>query len=132
MSMDKFSKRILSSSKNHRNCIVVGQGIGYLDNIVDSFQCVFIIDGNAKIRKRNVVYRESFDNIDKLVDIDFVFVDSRYFDNFKKLRPVWLAHRPIFFLEGSDLFGLENYKYFRSESYALTNKYKNMQKWIPL
>lgn len=129
--MDKFSKRILSAKTQHRNCVVVGQGIGYLDNIVESFCCVFIIDSGSAVRKRNIVHRENFDNIDKLTDIDFVFVDSSYFNDFKKLRPVWLAHRPVFFLEGNDVFGIDNYKYFRSENYALVERYKHMQKWIP-
>jgi hypothetical protein len=34
-------------------------------------------------------------------------------------------------MEGNDLFDIENYKYFRTESYALIERYKNMQKWIP-
>jgi hypothetical protein len=132
MIMSKFSKKILSAKKEHRNCVVVGNGIGYLDDILESFQTVFIIDGvNINIRKRNIVYRESFDGIESLIDVDFVFLDAVHFSNLKKLRPLWLKCKPVFFMEGNDLFGIENYKYFRTESYALIERYKNMQKWIP-
>lgn len=131
MIMSKFSKRILSAKKEHRNCMVIGSGLGYLDDILENFQTVFIIDGINNLRKRNIVYRENFDGLETLADIDFVFLDAAHFSNLKKLRHVWLKCRPIFFLEGNDLFGIENYKYFRSESYALVERYKNMQKWIP-
>jgi len=131
--MSKFTKRVLSSSKNHRNCLVLGSGLGYLNEIVDVFDTVFIVfEKSHDIRKRNIIYRENLSNIDILSDIDFVFVDAEYFDILKQLRPVWLKCRPVFLLEGEDIFGLENYKYLRSESYALVEKYKNMQKWIPL
>jgi hypothetical protein len=130
--MSKFNKRILSASKNSRNCLILGSGLGYFNEIVDTFDTVFIVfEKNRNVRKRNIIYRETLDNIDVLSEIDFVFVDAAYFDVFKKLRPLWLKCRPVFLLEGEDLFGLENYKYFRSESYALVEKYKNMQKWIP-
>ena len=55
MIMSKFSKKILSAKKEHRNCLVVGNGLGYLDDILESFQTVFIIDSvNINIRKRNI------------------------------------------------------------------------------
>jgi hypothetical protein len=112
---------------------VLGSGLGYLNEIVDVFDTVFIVfEKSHDIRKRNIIYRENLSNIDILSDIDFVFVDAEYFDILKQLRPVWLKCRPVFLLEGEDIFGLENYKYLRSESYALVEKYKNMQKWIPL
>jgi hypothetical protein len=132
MIMSKFSKRILSAKKEHRNCVVIGSGLGFLPEILESFQTIFIIDSkDFSIRKRNIIYRESLDDVEQLVDIDFVFLDADYFSNLKKLRPLWLKCRPAFFMEGSDLFGIENYKYFRSENYALVEVFKNMQKWIP-
>jgi hypothetical protein len=130
--MSKFCKRILSANKNQRNCLVVGSGLGYIDEILEHFNTVFLIfNETCRVRKSNIVRRENFELLDTLTDIDFVFVDEKYFSDFKKLRPVWLRCRPVFLLEGEDLFGLENYKYFRSENYALVEKYKNMQKWIP-
>ena len=130
--MSKFTKRVLGTDKNYRNCLVIGSGLGFFNNIIETFDTVFVVfDKNYSIRKRNIIYREDLNNIDALSDVDFVFVDAEYFDIFKQLRPVWLKCRPVFLLEGGDLFGLDNYKYFRSESYALVEKYKNMQRWIP-
>jgi hypothetical protein len=130
--MSKFSKRILSSSKYCRNSLVVGTGFGWLEQLIEHCNTVFIIDNFDKnIKGRNVIHREDFQEIQVLTDIDFIFVDSSHFSNLNKLRPVWTKCRPAIFLEGSDFFGKENYKYLRSESYLLVEIFKNMQKWIP-
>ena len=130
--MSKFSKRILSSSKHCRNSLVVGGGFGWLEELINHCNTVFIIDSPDKnIKGRTIVHREDFRDIQVLSDIDFIFIDSCHFSNLNKLKPVWTKCRPVIFLEGADLFGKENYKYLRSENYSLVEIFKNMQKWVP-
>lgn len=130
--MSKFSKRILKSSTNCRNCVVVGSGLGYLQDLIDHCGTVFVIDGIDKsIKFKNVVHRQNFQDVQILPDIDFIFIDHSHFSNLSKLKPIWTAYRPVIFTEGADLLSAEDYLYFRSESYSLVEIFKRMQKWIP-
>ena len=130
--MSKFSKRILSSSKSCRNSLVIGSGIGWLNDLLEHCNTVFIIDGlDLNLKRKNIVHRESFQDINLLTDIDFIFVDQSHFSNLSKLKPVFTKYRPLIFLQASNELPVEYYKYLRSESYALVEIFKNMQKWIP-
>lgn len=131
--MSKFEKRILEACSHHRNCLVVGSGLGMLDDLVDSMQTVFIInDGDRSIRKRNVVYRSNFQDIDVYTDIDLVIMDYNQYPNLRYLRALFLKCRPVTFVEGTELWPVDDYKYFRSFGYGLVEFYKHLQKWIPL
>ena len=130
--MSKFSKRILSSSKTCRNCLILGSGQGWLYDLLEHCNTVFIIDGTDKtLKRKNIVHREDFQDINLLNDIDFVFVDQAHFSNLNKLKPLFTRYRPAIFLQASSDLSIEHYKYLRSESYSLVEVFKNMQKWIP-
>jgi len=130
--MSKFEKRILKSSKQCRNCLVIGSGIGLLNDLIHHCHTVFIMHNDLpKIRNAKVVYRENFNGIDQLHDIDFIFLDYNQYPNLNKIRNLLLKCRPVIFVEGETVFPVEDYKYLSGLGFALIEIFKNMQKWIP-
>ena len=62
--MTKFSKRMKKANRRARNVLVVGTALGNLEDLLEAFDTVFVVNGTLpRIQKRNVVYRENFDNI---------------------------------------------------------------------
>jgi hypothetical protein len=130
--MSKFEKKILKGSKNHRNCLVVGTGLGMMPDIIEYFQNIFIIDKSLpRIRNMKVVYREDFENLLQLHDVDFVFLDYEHHKNLNRMRELLLKCRPVIFVKGDIAFPVEDYKYLNSLGFALVDISKNMQKWTP-
>lgn len=130
--MSKFEKRILKSSIQCRNALVVGSGIGYLPDLITHCTTVFIIDPTDKqLKKRNIVKREWFTDLQLLTDIDFIFIDTAHYTNIPLLKLVFDKYRPIILLEGTVLPAKEIHRLLQSSHYSLIEVFKNMQKWIP-
>lgn len=129
--MSKFGKKVLSANINHRACLVLGSGFGLMDDIVENFPSVFIInDGDRSLRGRNIIYRRDFSDINSLNDIDFIFFDFNQSGNLKNVQPLLTRFRPVLFVEGTTPWSVDDYKYLRSYGYFLVEYFKNMHKWI--
>ncbi len=101
--MSKFSKRVKKLFDVHTSCIVVGQGFGFLPDILEVFETVFVIsEQKPEIKHRKLVYRESIDNLTDLYEIQAVFFDLDQLDKLIYMPVVWTKNRPIVIIEGND------------------------------
>ena len=74
--MTKFSKRMKKANRKARNVLAVGTALGNLEDLLEAFDTVFVVNGvMPRIQKRNVVYRENFDNIHLVTDVDLIIID---------------------------------------------------------
>ena len=70
--MAKFIKRLKKSGlKNLRNIVVLGTGFGHMDQLLEEADNIFVLTSTfGSLRKRNLIYRENFENITIYPEID--------------------------------------------------------------
>ena len=102
--MAKFKKRITKlSNKSLQNALVIGEGFGFLPEILETFQTVFVIDNNRpKIKGRNLVYKENSDELNLIIDISMVFFDRDKINDINSIAPVFTRWRSMVIIEGND------------------------------
>lgn len=101
--MSKFLKRVKKLVDVHTSCLVVGNGFGYLPEILEVFETVFVVaDKPPKIKHRRLVYRENFDNLSDLYGIQAVFFDLDQLDKLVYMPVVWTKNRTVVLIEGND------------------------------
>lgn len=102
--MAKFKKRITKlSNKSLQNALVIGEGFGFLPEILETFQTVFVIDNNRpNIKGRNLVYKENSDELNLIIDISMVFFDRDKINDINSIAPVFTRWRSMVIIEGND------------------------------
>ena len=74
--MNKFQKRITKSMrKNLQDAIVIGHGFGMLEEILETFNTVFILNGPDDIKRRNLINRTSVESLYGLYTVGAMFID---------------------------------------------------------
>ncbi len=128
--MSKFIKKITKSKKNPRNILVLGTGSGRLEDLCNGFASIFIIStGEQTVRKRNLIYKESFDQIETLPDIDVIIMDRNQDIHISKLPPLLNKFQPIILVDGIELFGKAEYKFLKTYGYAVTQMFNDSHLW---
>ena len=102
--MSKFKKRISKLTRNPlQNALVIGEGFGHMENLLEIFQTVFVIDESfPKIRSKNLVFKENYDDLHLLIDISFIFFDISKINDINLLAPVFSRWKSIVVVEGND------------------------------
>jgi len=128
--MSKFVKRIKKLNKAARNVLIVGQGWGNLQDVIDSYSSIFLIDDeNRLVRAKNVVYRENFDNLNQLQDVDLVLLDLDHENHIKDFIILLQRWSPILLIEGPELISKENQKLLKSNRYEIVEVQKRYYVW---
>ena len=113
--MHKFIKRITKSKKNIRNILVIGTGWEKLPLLCDGFASVFIIStGLQDLRRKNLIYKESFDQIETLPDIDAIVMDRDQDIHVSKLLPLLNKYQSVILVQGIELFAKSEYKFLKT------------------
>ena len=129
-SMNKFIKRISKSKKNIRNILVVGAGWEKLSNLCDGFASVFIIStGSQDLRRKNLIYKENFDQIETLPDIDAIVIDRDEDIHVSKLLPLLNRYQSVILVQGVELFARAEYKFLKTYGYAVTEMFGDSHLW---
>ena len=128
--MNKFIKRISKSKKNIRNILVVGTGWEKLPNLCDVFPSVFIIStGPQDFRRKNLIYKESFDQIETLPDIDAIVIDRDQDMHVSKLLPLLNKYQSVILVQGIELFAKPEYKFLKTHGYAVVEMFGDSHLW---
>jgi hypothetical protein len=128
--MTKFSKRMRKLDKRIRNVLVVGTAFEQLEDLLESFATVFVISNTApRLRKRNVVYREDFDNIHLLTDIDLIIIDFSQEYAIPELIQVWRRTNPTIIIQGPELISKDFQKLLKVDHYAIIEVAKGYYVW---
>lgn len=131
--MSKFIKKITKSKKNPRNILVLGTGFDRLEELCDSFSSIFIISTTEQVvRKRNLIYKENFDHLESLPDIDVIVMDRDQDLHVSKLPPLLSRYQPIILVQGVELFGKAEYKFLKNYGYAVTQIFNDCHLWRKL
>ena len=128
--MNKFIKRISKSKKNIRNILVVGTGWEKLPNLCDGFASVFVIStGLHDFRRKNLIYKESFDQIETLPDRDAIVIDRDQDLHVSKLLPLLNKYQSVILVQGIELFAKPEYKFLKTHGYAVTEMFGDSHLW---
>jgi len=116
--MSKYAKRITKIKKNPANLLAVGSAFGHLEEYIGVFSTIFVLHNlGERIRHKSVVYRDTFESLNHLTEIDFVFVDRDHFNEIKKLHNVLRKSKPIVLTEGSIFKEHTIQRFLNSEQY---------------
>ena len=128
--MNKFIKRISKSKKNIRNILVVGTGWEKLPNLCDGFASVFVIStGPQDFRRKNLIYKESFDQVETLPDIDAIVIDRDQDIHVSKLLSLLNKYQSVILVQGVELFSKPEYKFLKTHGYAVTEMFGDSHLW---
>jgi hypothetical protein len=128
--MTKFSKRMRKLDKRTRNVLVIGTAFEQLEDLLEAFATVFVInDTNPRLQKRNVVYREDFNNIGVLTDVDLIMLDLKQQHTIPELIQVWRRTNPIIIIQGPELISTDYQKLLKVDHYAIVEVAKGYYVW---
>ena len=101
--MAKFAKRLRKLSGYTENALVVGKAFGNLDQLLEIYTNVFVIDDSPPAAKaRNLIYKENFDDLNVLTQVGAIFIDLDKIDKLDTLEDFWQRHKSTIFVEGND------------------------------
>jgi hypothetical protein len=125
----KFRNNVLKK-KHYENALVIGSGLGYLENTLACFGSVFIIpDDGFTVRRKNLVVKEDLDKLENLPGISFIFMDWHQHVNIKKMANLILKQKPVLLIEAKELIPLEPLKWLQSHHYSLIEMEKKFHRW---
>lgn len=128
--MASFSKKIRKLNKFPKNALVIGKGFGQLEELSEIFDSIFIVGAdNNLLRKRNIIYREDFEFVTSLPDIDFIFVDKDYFEQLLKLNQVWRKNQSYIVTEGGLTPEKHIYRFLSAETFKIIEAHKHHIFW---
>lgn len=121
--MSKFTKRIKKTIKIEGNALIVGDAFGYLEDVLELFPSVFVVDNiKERIKARNIIYRDDLNDLNLLPEIGVVFLDLKYKTQLSSFENLIIKYRPIFVIEGNDFIAIEHTKKFFHHGYKGTNQ----------
>ena len=101
--MAKFAKRLRKLSGYTENALVVGKAFGNLDQLLEIYTNVFVVDDDPPSAKaRNLIYKENFDDLNMLTQVGAIFIDLDKIDKLDILEDFWQRHKSTIFVEGND------------------------------
>jgi hypothetical protein len=128
--MSKIAKRSHKIVKNADSCLVVGDIIDDLETFLPYFKTVFILKTDNRIIKgKNVVYKEKFNDINIIKNIDFVFLSASSLDEFDKISNVLTFFRSVVYIDHGEFLPKEQSVKFTGIGYEIVELIKNYQIW---
>ena len=101
--MAKFEKRLRKLSGYTENALVVGTAFGNLDQLLEIYTNVFVINDKPPFTKaRNLIYKENFNDLNALIQVGAIFIDLDKIDKLETLEDFWQRHRSTVFIEGNE------------------------------
>ena len=128
--MSKFIKRISKSINIEGNALVVGDGFGFMFDILSLFPSVFVVlNEQSRIKTKNVIYRDTLDGLHLLPALNVVFVDLKHKHRLDDFENVMIQNRPIFLIEGNELLGRDWTKKFYQLGYRAIDQHGYFHQW---
>lgn len=128
--MNKFSKRICKSINLGGNALIVGDGFGFLPDILKLYPSVFVVLNELdRIKARNIIYRDNLDNLHLLPDLNSVFVDLRLKHRLSEFENLMIHAKPIFLIEGNEPLEREWTKKFYATGYRAIDQQGYFHQW---
>lgn len=101
--MAKFKKRITKNIRQPiQDCLVIGNAYGFLDEVLDTFDTVFLYKHpDTLLKAKNLIYRQTLESAFTLPRLSAVFIDLHHVNIFDDITPILTGPRPDLFVEGN-------------------------------
>lgn len=120
--MSKFQKKILKTSNRFENCLLIGEGFGFLDECLEIFKSVFVINKQKpNIRVKNLIYRDDTENLSEISSLTHIFFDLNQITMLEKYQYLWTKHDSLIIIEGNDPIGREFSKSLYASGWQCTS-----------
>lgn len=128
--MSKFQKRLSKTLSNNSNAIVVGNGFGFLKEILNVFHTVFVINDNRpEIRSKNLVYVTDFKFLPQSIDVSAIIVDRDKVNKIGNLAGIMNRCPCKILIEGEEVIPRDSSQYFYSNGYRAVEQNGNFHSW---
>ena len=128
--MSKFQKKIRKLISNPNNALVIGCVFGNLENILEVYNTVFVIDENPPIVKsKNLVYRENYQYLNTITEVSCIFFDLNKVDQFEFVKEFWQRNNSLIIIEGGEPLGREFSKLLYATEWRCTSTQKGFHIW---
>jgi hypothetical protein len=128
--MNKIQKRLRKLSRNNTHALVLGSAFGILDQILEVYNTVFVVNESPPaIKAKNLVYKETFVKLDHLQDMTSIFIDIDQLDNLNKIEVIWRNHNSKLFVEGGDRVENDKVKILYDSGWACTSLQGTFHVW---
>lgn len=103
--MSKFKKRIAKIQKlSPKDALVIGTGFGYLDEILEMYDTVFIYSkSTVNAKARNLVIKKELKSTLGLNDVTTIFIDLEYMKALDYIAALLQKPSPEIIIEGNDI-----------------------------
>jgi hypothetical protein len=129
--MTSLSKKIQKSKEPTKNAVVLGTAFDNLSDILEIFENVFVFsDQQPIIKKKNLVYRSTFDSLDTINEITHVFVDLNRVDDVPKIYSLLTRFHVNVLVEGEDLIERPQANVLWNIHYIPIETFKSHHLWI--
>jgi hypothetical protein len=119
--------------KNQINAVVIGTAFGNLENILEIYNTVFVIDENLPtVKAKNLVYREDFHNLNAITEVSAIFFDLNQLDRFEMVKDFWQRNNSKVIIEGDEPIGREFSKPLYDTGWGCTSKQGLFHIWEKL
>lgn len=133
MIMNKLQKRLRKLDKNQINAVVIGTAFGNLENVLEIYKTVFVIDENLpSVKAKNLVYKENFDNLNAITEVSAIFFDLNRLDQFTMVKEFWQRNCSKIMIEGDEPIGREFSKPLYDTGWGCTSKQGLFHVWEKL
>jgi hypothetical protein len=133
MIMNKFQKRLRKLLNNPNNALVLGTAFGNLENVLEIYSTVFVINGDPpEIKAKNLVYKENFDNLNAITEVSAVFFDLNQLDQLEIVKEFWRRNNSKVIIEGDEPIGREFSKPLYDTGWGCTSKQGLFHVWEKL
>jgi hypothetical protein len=128
--MNKIQKRLRKLSRNNTHALVLGSAFGILDQILEVYNTVFVVNESPPaIKAKNLVYKETFVKLDHLQDMSSIFIDIDQLDNLDKIEVIWRNHNSKLFVEGGNRVENDKVKILYDSGWACTSLQGTFHVW---
>ncbi len=101
--MNKIKKRLSKLSKNAGNALVIGTAFGQLEQLLDLYSTIFVVnEDGTELKAKNLIYRQNIERLDNITNVGAVFFDIKHISKLESLQTFWKKNNSLIFIEGGD------------------------------
>jgi hypothetical protein len=128
--MNKFQKRLSKNMKKSPiHCVVVGNGFGHIDDFLELFNTVFLLESTLDMKAINLISREETQGVFNLSDVGAVFLDYDKKHMIDSLSPLLSKQNPDVFIEKDDVIEREYSKVLYQLRYRAIAQLGGYHQW---
>jgi hypothetical protein len=129
--MNKFTKRIVKSTKNQSVCLVVGTAFGNLEELANVFDTVFLHTNNRAnaLKKKNIIFLETIDSNLDIPLVSMIFLDLDYLTSLSSFRQLLTKYSPTLMIGSGEFIDKAWNKFLNDHRYQIIELFKDYQIW---